>query len=181
MSLKSTATRYGTMAISIHWLSALAIIGLLISGFVIANTTDLIAKAGMLKIHALMGVLVLLLTLFRVIWWAFLDKKPASLPNTPRMQALLANTVHVLFYVVILAMAGSGIGLMVLSGAGEIIFGGAARLLPDFHQYPPRAVHGIAAVAMVALIGLHLVGAIYHQWLKKEPLMARMGIGSTKE
>jgi cytochrome b561 len=46
---KSGPDRYGTIAISIHWLSAILITALLGSGFGAANAVDAAAKAGALR------------------------------------------------------------------------------------------------------------------------------------
>ena len=52
MGLKSTRDRYGPVAVSMHWLSALLIIILIASGFRAANTVDAAAKAAILRVHA---------------------------------------------------------------------------------------------------------------------------------
>jgi hypothetical protein len=51
--LKSKPDRYGPIAVSIHWLSALMILALLGSapGFRVANAMDAAAKAGFLRFH----------------------------------------------------------------------------------------------------------------------------------
>ena len=82
--------------------------------------------------------------------------------------------MHVLFYVVILGMTASGIGTLVLSGAGPILFGGAAQPLPDFWNYPPRAPHGIAARLLIVLFVLHAGAALYHHVFKRDGLLRRM-------
>ena len=78
MSWKSTPDRYGSVAIAIHWVTAILIIGLIIAGFIAADTPDSAAKASILRVHAPLGAAVLALTIFRIFWWQFADKKPAS-------------------------------------------------------------------------------------------------------
>lgn len=63
---KSSPERYGRIAITIHWTSALLIIGLMIAGFRAAAMTDPAAKAALLRIHAPLGIAVLILTLARI-------------------------------------------------------------------------------------------------------------------
>ena len=82
--------------------------------------------------------------------------------------------MHFLFYVVILGMAASGIGMMILSGAGPIIFSGSTETLPDFWEFLPRTPHGIGARVMIALLVLHVGAAIYHHFIKKDGLIGRM-------
>jgi cytochrome b561 len=177
MQWKSTADRYGVIAIAIHWLAAVAIIGLIVSGFRIANFTDPIAKAALLRVHAGMGIAVLVLTLARIAWWLFADAKPHPQRGTPSLQNRLAAAVHVIFYIVVLGMAASGIGMLVLSGAGKVLFANVPGALPDFWNYPPRIPHGIGGRALVALLVLHVGAALYHQFVLRDRIFARMGIG----
>lgn len=177
MSLKSTPQRYGTVAIAIHWATALAVFGLLASGFRAAGTVDPSAKASLLRVHAVLGLSVLALTLLRLAWWWLVDRKPAEPAGTPRWQARAARVVHGLFYLVIAAMAASGIGMIALSGAGDILFGASQAPLPDFADYPPRVPHGIGARLLVALILAHVGAALYHQFVLRDRLLARMGPG----
>jgi cytochrome b561 len=82
--------------------------------------------------------------------------------------------VHVLFYVVILGMIASGIGMMALSGAAVLMFGGESALLPDFWNYPPRIPHGIGARLLLVLLMLHVGAALYHQFVRRDGLLCRM-------
>ena len=122
---KSTPNKYGSVAVTIHWLTALLIVGLLISGNRLDGMTDSAAKAQLLMIHAPVGVLIGLLTVLRIFWWWRFDKKPEPAGTTPAWQERAAQGVHVLFYVVILGMAASGVGMMVQRGGRDNQFGGA--------------------------------------------------------
>jgi hypothetical protein len=79
------------------------------------------------------------------------DRKPDPVVGSPHWQERTAQAVHLLFYIVILGMIASGVGMMVLSGAASMIFGGEAALLPDFWKYPPRLPHGISFCCAAAL------------------------------
>ena len=176
MSVKSTSTNYGTVAVTIHWRSALFILALLGSGFRAANTLDPEVKAQILSLHVPLGLAILLLTLARIAWWWFADRKPDPVSGMAKWQERSASAVHLLFYVVIIGMAASGIGMLVLSGAGPTIFAGAGgpAPLPDFHDYPPRTPHGFGALLMVLLFVFYAAGALYHQFVKKDGLIRRM-------
>ena len=173
MSVKSSSDHYGKVAITLHWLSVLLILVLLGSGFRAGDMENAAAKAATLRVHVPLGILVLLLTLTRIAWWWFVDKKPQAVAM-PIWQDRAARAVHVLFYVIILGMAASGIGMMVLSGAGSILFGDGATTLPDFWDYTPRIPHGIGARVFSALLVLHVGAALYHQFIKKDGLLRRI-------
>lgn len=174
--MKSTPERYGRVAITIHWVSALLIIALLGSGFRAELTTDALQKMTILRVHAALGISVLTLTLARIAWWWFADKKPATPADTPSLQRRAGSAVHTLFYIVILGMTASGIGMLALSGAGEILFAGAAGPLPEFEKFPPRIPHGIGARLMLALFALHVGAALYHHFIRRDGLLRRMGL-----
>lgn len=176
--VKSTASKYGSVAVTIHWLSALLIIALLGIGFRAANTIDPDAKAQLLSIHAPLGFLILVLTLGRIAWWWRADRKPDPVAGTPALQHRSARAVHLLFYVVILGMCASGIGMLVLSGAGPVIFGAAEGTLPDFRNYLPRVPHGLGARVMLTLLALHMAGALYHHFIRRDGLLRRMWYGA---
>lgn len=173
-AVKSANNQYGSVAVTIHWLSVLLILALLGSGFRAADTTEPAAKAEILSIHAPIGIAILLLTLGRIGWWWFADRKPDPVAGMPVWQSRISGAVHLLFYVVILGMTASGIGMFILSGAGDILFGNAEGQLPDFWNYKPRIPHAIGARFMAALLVLHAGAALYHHFVKKDRLLRRM-------
>jgi cytochrome b561 len=174
MALKSTPNHYGTLAVSIHWISAVLIIVLIASGFRAANTVDPAAKAAILRLHVPIAIGVLALTVVRIAWWWGFDRKPRPVAGSPHWQELTARAVHALFYVVIFGMIASGVGMIVLSGAAPMIFGSEGALLPDFWKYPPRVPHGIGARLLLVLLMLHAGAALYHHFVRRDGLLRRM-------
>lgn len=177
MSLKSQTNRYGSVAIAIHWLTAIAILGMLISGLAAANSIDPQTQFTLLRGHAIMGMLIGVLTVFRIIWWLAFDKRPADQPGLSRLQKGAAHAVHYGLYVVILVMVGSGFATVITTGANLQLFGAAPLPLPNFELAPPFTVHGIVARVLIALLLGHIGAALYHQFIKRDRLLARMGLG----
>lgn len=176
MGLKSTATRYGSVAIAIHWVTALAIVGLLISGTIMAGEgVGEGTRRSILPVHAIMGSLVVLLTLLRLSWWAWGDRRPEPAAGQPPMQELAAKIVHGLLYAGIIVLGASGIATLALSGAVPALLGQGP--LPDFSQLPSRVAHGLASKLMIALFAAHVGAALYHQFVRRDRLLGRMGIG----
>ena len=149
----------------------------MIAGFHVTAMTDIEAKASLLRIHASLGVALLILTLARIGWWLLADRRPKDLADVPRLQMIAAKTVHVLLYVAILGLAFSGIALLAMSGSGAVLFGNAPGPLPDFWNFAPRYGHTAAARLMALLLLLHIGAAFYHRFILKDRLFARMGIG----
>jgi cytochrome b561 len=176
--MKSTSAKYGTVAVTIHWLSAVLIVIQLGSGFRAASMVDTTAKEAVLSLHVPLGMAVLVLTIARLLWWLMLDRKPDPVAGDPAWQTVSAKAVHVLFYVVILGMVASGIGLMAASGAIDILFGEASGPLPDFTKFLPRTPHGLGARLMAVLLVFHAGAALYHHFIKKDGLLSRMWYGA---
>ncbi|MGI9524495.1 MAG: cytochrome b [Hyphomicrobiaceae bacterium] len=174
MPLKCTQTQYGAVAVTMHWLATIIIVAALGSGFRAANTPDSLAKAQLLAVHAPIAIGVVLLTLARILWWLFADRKPNPVEDTPNWQYMSARAVHVLFYVAILGMGASGIGMFILSGAGPIVFASADGQLPNFWDYKPRVPHGLGASFFVALLLAHVGAALYHHFVHRDGLLRRM-------
>lgn len=174
MGLKSTPARYGTMIVTMHWLTALLMVVLIGTGFRAANTVDPATKAAILRVHVPIAIAVLALTVLRVGWWWGVDRKPDPVAGSPRWQERTARATHLLFYVVIFGMIASGIGMLALSGAAPMIFGGEGALLPGFWKYPPRVPHGFGAWLLLALVALHAGAALYHQLIRRDHLLRRM-------
>ena len=177
MALKSTTSAYGNVAVIIHWLSTLFILIMIGSGLTAASLTANDAKVFVLSIHAPFGVIILLLTLARVVWWKFADRKPLPLEDEPGWQARIAGAVHFLFYVVIFGMAITGIGMMVSSGAASVLFGGSQEPLPDFWNYLQRRPHGAGARLLILLFALHAGAALYHHFIARDVTLKRMWFG----
>jgi cytochrome b561 len=178
MALKSTTDRYGSVAVSIHWISVVLILVLIASGFRTAGTEDPAAKAALLRLHVPIAIAVLALTALRIVWWWVFDRKPDPVAGSPRWQERAARAVHVLFYVVLLGMIAGGVGMMALSGAAPVIFGVESAPLPDFWKYPPRIPHGIGARLLLALLVLHAGAALYHHFVRGDGLLRRMWFGT---
>ena len=74
-------------------------------------------------------------------------------------------------------MAGSGVAMSVLAGLPGIVFGGVGSLPVTFDALPPRAVHGIVAKPLMLAIALHVAAALFHQFVRRDGLLSRMGFG----
>lgn len=78
--MKSTNARYGAVTVTLHCVSALLILVLLVSGLRAEGAPDAETKAAILSSHIPLGATVLLLTLARLFWHTVVDRTPAPLP-----------------------------------------------------------------------------------------------------
>jgi cytochrome b561 len=170
--VKSTESRFGSVAICIHWLSALFIVILIGTGFRSGYTTDPEVKAALLRVHLPVAIIVLMLTVTRLIWWWRFDSKPTAVEGVPPWQDHIARWTHRAIYAVVLMLLASGIAMSIMSGLPDALFGNAD--FPELAQLPPRAGHGIGARLMVGLVLLHAGAALYHHWFLKDQTLKRI-------
>lgn len=189
MSLANTATRYGAVAKSLHWLTALLILALIPSG-IIANglaydTPEALArKAQLFSIHKTMGVLLFAVAVIRILW-ALTQPKPTPLHPERKGEQFLAATAHWLLYGSLVLVPLSG---WIHHAATE---GFAPILLPISQDLPfvPKSetLAGVTAslhiiferVLVVALL-LHIAGALKHHFVDRDVTLTRMWFGKTE-
>ncbi|WP_230529886.1 cytochrome b [Microvirga roseola] len=176
MTMRSTSERYGTVALALHWTSAALILALIPLGFAMQSAPDA-ARLGLYRVHVGIGILVGLLTLARLLWWLALDRRPVPSVSHTLLQRRLAKAVHAGFYGVVLILAVSGIGMMAASPLGEALASGKLALMPaDLMNLPPRLAHGAMARLLMALLVLHVAGALYHHWVGRDGTLGRMAV-----
>lgn len=165
--------RYSRTTIALHWAAAAIILATLASGF--AADTPAGSDAAALRAHVALGASTGVLILLRLAAWLRFDERPAAALHANRTEALAARAAHLLLYVVPLVLVASGIGMLAFSGAGTDVFSRDLDL-PRFEDYTPRAVHGAGALLLAGLIALHVGAALWHHFLRRDGLLARMGL-----
>ncbi|MDU8927822.1 cytochrome b [Alisedimentitalea sp. MJ-SS2] len=174
-------SRYHPLLVALHWLLAIAILVALFMGtFSLAETPNSDPnKIFGLRGHMSVGISILVLMLIRVIT-RFASTRPPKVETGNALIDTAGSVAHVGLYVLVFAMCISGLALANLAGLPGIVFGGYGTLPADFSEYGPRAVHGIIAKLLMALVLLHVAGALYHQFIRKDGLIRRMWFGNRK-
>jgi cytochrome b561 len=191
MSIKGEASRYGAIAIALHWLAAVAILTTLPIGFATALLSVASSHSGtvflsfashhsgaavsIFRAHVSLGILIFLLTSIRI-FWRFFDRHPDKPPGQPHWQAMTARVMHWLLYGLLIIIPTSGIFLIILSGAVPVLLMDVPGRLPSFFKYWPAVVHSLAAFTLIGLLFIHVGAVIFHQYYKRDDLLARMGV-----
>ena len=173
--MTTTAARYGSMAIALHWLmfvlvSIVAVLGLLHDDW--AQDT----QAYWINLHAVLGLLVWALLLFRFGWR--LNHPPPPLPAaiTARVRQL-STWVHRALYALIFVIPLIGIvtfvwhGRVFDFGAFQVDFK-VAKNRAIFH--PTEDLHGYLAYGLFGLAGLHALVALWHHFIRHDGVLGRM-------
>lgn len=181
--------RYTSVAIALHWAIALLIVGLLTVGWVMDALPGGPGspKTAIIQLHKSLGITVLLLTIARIIWRVMNPPPPG--PSMPALQKLLAGSVHVLLYAVMLLMPLSGwiMASAEIDKHETLFFGTTPFYAPGVGALPAgareslaevsEAVHHNLAWLLAALLALHVAAALKHQFVDRDSLLARMAPG----
>ena len=174
--MKKHATRHTIALVILHWLiAALLLLALAMGTFVLKEIPNASPeKLGALRGHMIMGMVIGGLMLLRLlVRWR--TPGPAAASTGNNTLNLLGKIAHIGLYTLVFAMAASGMATALQAGLPEIIFGGNGAALPEnFANLIPRIVHGWIATLLVLLVGLHVVGVVYHQFVLKDRLLSRM-------
>src|SRR5262245_16635186 len=166
--------RYSMLQVTLHWLSAgLILFSLLTGALVLKNLPNDSGKVLPLAIHAVTGALIGAVILARLLVRSTAPQPARARTGNAKLDAL-ARVVHAALYASAIGMVASGIAVALQTDLPAIVFGGSGSPLPaDFGQFTARRAHAYFAWALVALVGLHVCGALYHQLVRRDRLLAR--------
>lgn len=169
--------RYSPTAISLHWLMALLIFAGWSLGLYMQDLPLSPSKLRYYSWHKWMGVTVFMLTIIRAGWLA---THPAPRPplSSPRWQVTAARVSHVALYALMFIIPLSGWLMSSAKGVPTVYFG--VLPIPDLLEKNKElgdilaAVHKWLAYSLAALVGVHISGAVKHQFIDRDGLMKRM-------
>jgi len=187
MSLANTATRYGSLARSLHWLTALLILsaiglGLYGEDLPFDSSEALAAKAWIYSLHKTIGVAAFFVALLRILW-AITHPRPVPLHPERRLENLLAETVHWSLYMAMLLMPLSGwVHHAAVDGFAPILwpFGQGLPFVPKSEAVATAAtaLHAVMSKVLIASVLLHVLGAVKHAVIDRDVTLARMVTGA---
>src|SRR5436190_23816311 len=106
--LANSETRYGTVAVTLHWFIAAAIIGMLILGKYMADLPrDDPSKFDLIQLHKSIGITILTLSVLRLLW-RLVNKVPPLPAQMPAWERFAAHASHILLYVLIIGIPLTG-------------------------------------------------------------------------
>jgi cytochrome b561/polyisoprenoid-binding protein YceI len=178
VDLQAAQQRYSWGAILLHWAIALALAFQLALGFSMPKDERGFA---LFQLHKSVGITILLLTVARLAW-RLTHRAPAAVEGG--FNGLLAKAVHTLLYVFMIAMPLTG-WVVVSTSPIQVptLFWGAIPWphlpLSGSLNEAAEETHELLAWIGIALIALHLAGALRHQFLVRDGLLRRMGPGGS--
>ncbi|HVZ52716.1 MAG TPA: cytochrome b [Pseudolabrys sp.] len=177
MQQNKMAAHYTGTAKFLHWL----ILALLIVQFFAAWTMPHIGRntpvSTLISLHFSVGVLILAVAVVRLLW-RFKQGEPTPEDGIPPWQTASAHVVHWLLYLLLFVIPILGWINADWRGMPVALFG-----LEMPKLIAPRAagwqwtgdVHGLLAnYVLLALVGLHVVAALYHYFIRRDGVLQRM-------
>jgi cytochrome b561 len=177
-SLQMTPNRFPPISVFLHWLIfllfAAALVFIEYGGYLPKG--DLFKKS-LRNWHMIAGQLAFLFVMFRVV--ARLSFAAPAAVNGPRWQALGARAVHGLLYAVMFALPISGV-LFTQAGGKEVEFFSLVLptlIAPDAAlKVSLKNLHGLFGNAVYFLVAIHVLGALWHEFVQKDAILSRMSI-----
>lgn len=177
-------TRYHPVAVALHWVLGLALVGIFLLGLYMSDLPFSPQRLQYYSWHKWAGVVVLTLSFVRLLWR--LTHRPPALPPAveaamPAWQRVAHHATHLGLYALFFAVPLLGWTFSSAAGFPVVVFG--VLPLPDLVPVNEgladvlKELHKLAAYAMAALVGLHVAGALKHQFIDRDGLLSRMALG----
>jgi cytochrome b561 len=125
--------------------------------------------------HKSVGILLALLTLFRLAWKAL---KPSPKVEGKRYEVVLAISAHHTMYLLLFMLFISGYLISTSDGRGIEVFNwftvpGAGELFPNQSDIAGQ-VHFYTAMALIGLVTVHVLAALKHHFIDKDNTLRKM-------
>ncbi|WP_336986912.1 cytochrome b [Altererythrobacter aquiaggeris] len=178
LDTSAAARRYSTGAMIFHWVIAVAVI----VNWRIAEAAEHAAskaEAGEIMInHKALGITILVLTLARLAW-RLTHKVPPLSSSLAGWEKVLARSVHIIFYVLLIGLPIGGWLGVSMFGAGVDMWGLFTVPGLPVGESPETGkaiigLHKTGGEIMLYLIALHIVGALKHTLFDKDGTLWRM-------
>jgi cytochrome b561 len=179
--------RYTSVAVVLHWLLALGILGLLAIGLAMTQLRlTPMMQFSLYQLHKSVGVTVLLLVIPRLIWR--LLHRPPPMPDTmPRIEKRAAESTHIFFYFLMLGLPLSGWALVSASifNIPTVLYGVIPwpnmPVLSSLSNKAPveailKTLHAYGAWLLLAVLVLHLGAVLRHQFILRDDVLRRMSL-----
>ena len=159
----------------IHWLMAAVIIMDLVVAQKMGRPMEEWDRLESRSDHSTLGVIIGLLLLVRLYYRLRYGAValPAGMPN---WQENLARVSHFLLYVLMICLVAAGLLTAANATAPVMIFGQALTLgnLDEAQFQFVRQFHEAVTMGVIGLILIHILAALYHQFILKDGSLVKM-------
>ena len=181
MSFNTDTMTYTATARELHWLTAIIVITALLIGIAMDRIGEGPLADFLYNFHRSLGALLIPVALFRF-YWRFTHKPPPLPSDIPLPQRLAAETVHYLLYAIIIVQPMIG-WIATSAYRAPIPVLGLFNLPPIWPENRAFSevlfsVHAYIGWALCGLLAMHIGGALFHHFIRKDRILMRMVTGS---
>lgn len=178
MSAKNTATQWGSVSKTLHWLIAILILALGIVGLIMGELPKTPKYFWVYTMHKSIGITVLTLVVMRLLWRLYAGA-PQPVPGTPSWQERIASATHWLLYILMFAIPLSGWLYDSASGLRPFkLFGlfDMPKLIAPSEQAAQIShnIHEWGFWLLILVVIAHASAAIYHHIHQRDATLVRM-------
>jgi cytochrome b561 len=175
--VKSAPIKYQRTAVILHWLLALLVLSLLVTGWhMVGIRTNTPARGFFFNLHKSVGIGTSG-AIVALIVWRLMHSAPPLPGAMPRWERIAASVSHLLTYASLILMTLSGYVTSSFSKYGPKLFGvplpywgwDDAALRESF-----ATMHRLTALVLAALIAIHIAAAMKHLIIDKDGVVQRM-------
>jgi cytochrome b561 len=178
MRWRNTRSSYGLVAIALHWVVAIAVVGLFALGLWMVELSyydHWYRRAP--EIHKSIGILLFAAMLLRLAW-KLTNPSPAAASGVGAREHLAARIAHGLLYALLFAIMISGYLISTADGRAIEVFGWfsvpATLSGIDGQEDIAGEVHLILAVTTIVIAAVHALAALKHHFLNRDRTLLRM-------
>ena len=174
----NTIDRFGLVTIILHWVMALAIVGLFGLGWYMVDLTYYDALYNSLpSMHKSIGILLAILFVFGVIWRA-INQNLKPLDTSSQFEVLAARAAHLALSALIGLIVISGYLIPTANGSSISVFEwfDVPAIIANLPQQEDIAglSHKYLSYAIIGLVVLHAGAALKHHFFNKDDTLKRM-------
>ena len=171
------AQPYTATARLFHWLIVALLVAQVSIALVLPALLPATAAAALSAWHLSVGSTILFVMLLRLGWRLTHAPPPPPVDLSPPLR-LLSRATHWAFYVILIVLPVLGWTAASAYGATVRLFGliPLPALVASNERLGGRIgeVHGAVAMVLLALITLHVAGALYHTLVKRDGVIRRI-------
>ncbi|WP_028469407.1 cytochrome b [Neptunomonas japonica] len=175
---RNKTTHYGWGTIGLHWVMALAIIGMYPLGLYIDSLTYYDPEYRTVpNWHKSIGILLAITLVVRLSWRA-INPRPAHIASHSDLIKRVTKLGHAGLYLLLVVVLISGYLISTADGRAISVFGWfSVPALPELVENQEDVageIHFILATLFISLVALHAIAAFKHHLIDKDSTLNRM-------
>jgi cytochrome b561 len=171
MRWRDTQDGYGWLSIALHWVTAIAVLGLWFVGANISGSGT--ERNGMVSLHTTIAVMSFALLVIRIVW-RLRSGHPGRSARQGELSFAAGKLVHYVLLASLAVMLGSGPLMAWSAGSAIHVF---ALDIPSPWEPSPEAfsiLHLVHSTTATVVVGLHVLGVFKHMIFDRDGTLDRI-------